>query len=122
MGDVARWHHPRYGEDVRVEHWTNAVESAGVVAANLTGTPTVHDGVPYVWSDQLGGKLQVFGRMRPQDELRVVEGHLDGHFVALSGGDGVLQAAVGFGMVRALLPFRKLLAAGATWESALAGA
>lgn len=122
VGDVARWHHPRYGEDVRVEHWTNAVESAGVAAANLTGTPTVHDGVPYVWSDQLGGKLQVFGRMRPQDDLRVVEGDLGGDFVAVSGGDGKLQAAVGFGMVRPLLRFRKLLAAGANWEAVLAGA
>lgn len=119
VGDVARWHHPRYGEDVRVEHWTNAVESATVVAANLTGTPTVHDGVPYVWTDQLGGKLQLFGRMRPQDELRVVEGDLDSEFVAVSGGDGMLQAAVGFGMVRPLLRFRKLLAAGTTWEEAL---
>jgi NADPH-dependent 2,4-dienoyl-CoA reductase/sulfur reductase-like enzyme len=122
VGDVARWRHPRAGEDVRVEHWTNAVETAGVVAANLTGTPTVHDAVPYVWSDQLGARLQVFGRVRPGDELRVVVGDLDGSFVALTGGDGQLRSVVGFGAVKALLPFRKLLLAGAGWDEALAAA
>jgi NADPH-dependent 2,4-dienoyl-CoA reductase/sulfur reductase-like enzyme len=122
VGDLARWHHPRYGEDVRIEHWTNAVETARVVAASLTGTPTVHDSVPYVWSDQLGARLQVYGRVRPQDEVRVVHGDLDGSFVALTGGEGRLQAAVGFGATRALLPFRALLVAGAGWEEALAAA
>jgi NADPH-dependent 2,4-dienoyl-CoA reductase/sulfur reductase-like enzyme len=122
VGDVARWRHPRAGEDVRVEHWTNAVETAGVVAANLTGTPTVHDAVPYVWSDQLGARLQVFGRVRPGDELRVVVGDLDGSFVALTGGDGQLRSVVGFGAVKALLPFRALLVAGAGWDEALAAA
>ncbi|MGY1743478.1 MULTISPECIES: NAD(P)/FAD-dependent oxidoreductase [unclassified Blastococcus] len=121
VGDVARWRAPRYDEELRVEHWTNAVETAGVVAANLTGTPTVHDPVPYVWTDQLGGKLQVFGRVRPQDELRVVHGDLDGSFVAVTGGGGRLQAVVGFSAVAKLLPYRKLLLAGATWDEALAG-
>ncbi|SFP49111.1 Reductase C-terminal [Geodermatophilus dictyosporus] len=122
VGDVARWRHPRVGEDVRVEHWTNAVETAGVVAANLTGTPTAHDAVPYVWSDQLGARLQVFGRVRPGDELRVVVGDLDGSFVAITGSEGRLRAAVGFGALKALLPFRKLLVAGAGWDEALAAA
>jgi NADPH-dependent 2,4-dienoyl-CoA reductase/sulfur reductase-like enzyme len=120
VGDVARWRNPRYDEDVRVEHWTNAAETAGVVAANLTGTPTRHEAVPYVWTEQLGGRLQVFGRVRPQDELRVVHGDLDGAFVAVTGGEGRLQAAVGFGMVKQLLAYRKLLSAGVSWDEALA--
>jgi 3-phenylpropionate/trans-cinnamate dioxygenase ferredoxin reductase subunit len=120
VGDVARWHHPRYDTDTRVEHWTNAVETASVVAKNLTGEPAVHDAVPYVWSDQLGGRLQVFGRVRPQDEVRVLQGDPDGSFVAVSGGDGLLQAAVGFGAVRGLRPYARLLEAGAGWDEALA--
>jgi 3-phenylpropionate/trans-cinnamate dioxygenase ferredoxin reductase subunit len=122
VGDVARWHHPRYGEDIRVEHWTNAVETAGVVARNLTGTPTVHDAVPYVWTEQLGGRLQVFGRVRPQDDVRVTDGDLDANFVAVTGADGLLQAVIGLGMARPLMQFRQLLAAGATWDEALAQA
>jgi NADPH-dependent 2,4-dienoyl-CoA reductase/sulfur reductase-like enzyme len=122
VGDVARWSHPRYGEDIRVEHWSNAVESAGVVAAGLTSTPAVHDSVPYVWSDQLGSRLQVYGRVRPQDEVRVVHGDLNGSFVALTGAEGRLQAAVGLGATRQVLPFRKLLLAGAGWDEAVAAA
>lgn len=120
VGDVARWHHPRYGEDIRVEHWTNAVETAAVVSANLSGTPTVHDPVPYVWTEQLGGRLQIFGRVRPQDELRVVDGELHADFLAVTGGNGFLQAAVGFGKIQPLMQFRQLLNAGATWDEALA--
>jgi NADPH-dependent 2,4-dienoyl-CoA reductase/sulfur reductase-like enzyme len=122
VGDVARWSHPRYGEDIRVEHWSNAVESAGVVAAGLTGTPAVHDSVPYVWSDQLGSRLQVYGRVRPQDEVRVVHGDLDGAFVALAGGKDRLHGVVGLGATRQALPYRKLLVGGAGWDEALAAA
>jgi 3-phenylpropionate/trans-cinnamate dioxygenase ferredoxin reductase subunit len=120
VGDVARWHSPRYGEDVRVEHWTNAVETATVAAANLTGTRTVHDALPYVWTEQLGGRVQVFGRVRPQDEVRVVHGSLDDDFVAVTGGDGLLRAAVGLGAPRPLMHYRRLLVAGAGWDEALA--
>jgi NADPH-dependent 2,4-dienoyl-CoA reductase/sulfur reductase-like enzyme len=116
VGDVARWHHPRYGVDIRVEHWTNAVDSASVVAANLTGTPTVHDALPYVWTEQLGGRLQVWGRVRPQDELRVVHGGLDGDFVAATGGDGLAQSVIGFRAVPVAMRYRKLLEAGTSWD------
>jgi 3-phenylpropionate/trans-cinnamate dioxygenase ferredoxin reductase subunit len=122
VGDVARWRHPRYQEDIRVEHWTNAVDSAAVVAANLTGTPTVHDGVPYVWTEQFGGRVQIYGRVRPQDELRVVHGDLDGEFVAVTGAGGRLESVVGFGALRTLARYRKLLLAGAGWDEALAAA
>jgi 3-phenylpropionate/trans-cinnamate dioxygenase ferredoxin reductase subunit len=122
VGDVARWRHPRYGEDVRVEHWTNAIETANVVAADLAGTPTVHDAVPYVWTEQLDGRLQVFGQVRPQDEVRVVHGDLEGAFVAITGGEGQLRGVVGLGAVKQLLPFRKLLVAGAGWDEALGAA
>ncbi len=120
VGDVARWRHPRYGEDVRVEHWTNAVETAAVVAANLTGEPTVHEALPYVWTDQLGARLQVFGQVRPQDELRVVFGDPHGSSVAVTGGDGLLRSVIGFGAIKQWMPYRKLLLAGAGWDEALA--
>ena len=34
-GDVARWHHPVYGESIRLEHWTNAVEMGEAAARRL---------------------------------------------------------------------------------------
>ncbi|HEY6795841.1 MAG TPA: FAD-dependent oxidoreductase, partial [Kineosporiaceae bacterium] len=121
VGDVARWWHPRYGENIRVEHWSNAIDTAAVAAANITGTRTVHDALPYVWSEQLDGRLQIFGRVQTGDDVRVVHGDLEGDFVAVTGSASRPGAAVGIGAVRPLVRVRKLLAAGAGWEEVLAG-
>ncbi len=115
VGDAVRWRHPRYAEELRVEHWTNAVETAEVVAENLTGGGATHGALPYVWTEQLGARLQIFGRQHPQDELRVVYGGLDGAFVAVTGGQGRLHSVIGMGALKQLLPYRKLLVDGAPW-------
>jgi 3-phenylpropionate/trans-cinnamate dioxygenase ferredoxin reductase subunit len=122
-GDVARWNSARLGGPVRVEHWTNAVEHGPVVAKNITGTPTVYDAVPYVWSDQLGARLQIFGRVGPDDEVRFVHGGPDEpSFVAVTGDGTRLHAVVGYGAMKQLLPFRKLLLDGADWAAATGAA
>jgi NADPH-dependent 2,4-dienoyl-CoA reductase/sulfur reductase-like enzyme len=119
-GDVARWHHPRYAEPVRMEHWTSAIEHAGVVAAGICGPSRAHDSLPYVWSDQLGGRLQIFGRVRPEDDACYVLGEASSDaFVAITGSEDRLNAVVGFAAVRELLPYRKLLLDGAPLSAAL---
>jgi NADPH-dependent 2,4-dienoyl-CoA reductase/sulfur reductase-like enzyme len=119
-GDVARWYHPRYAEPVRMEHWTSAIEHAGVVAANLCGQGRTHDSLPYVWSDQLGGRLQIFGRVQPDDDVHYVLGDESSDaFVAITGRADRLNAVVGFAAVRELLPYRKLLLDGAPLSAAL---
>ncbi len=119
-GDVARWHHPRYAEPVRMEHWTSAVEHASVVAANLCGQGRTHDSLPYVWSDQLAGRLQIFGRVQPDDDVHYVLGDESADaFVAITGRADRLNAVVGFAAVRELLPYRKLLLDGAPLSAAL---
>lgn len=119
-GDVTRWRHPRTDTLTRVEHWTNAVEQAPVVAANVLGAAQEYAGLPYVWSDQLGTRLQVVGRVEPGDEVRfVVGGPADERFLAVTGDGEHLHAVVGVGATRELLPYRKLLAAGATWADAV---
>jgi NADPH-dependent 2,4-dienoyl-CoA reductase/sulfur reductase-like enzyme len=119
-GDVARWRHPRYAEPVRMEHWTSAIEHAGVVAANLCGQGRTHDSLPYVWSDQLGGRLQIFGRVQPDDDVHYVLGDESSDaFVTITGRADRLNAVVGFAAVRELLPYRKLLLDGAPLSTAL---
>lgn len=123
-GDVARWPHPRYGE-LRVEHWTNAVEQAGAaVAALLDGDAAPPFApVPWVWSDQYDAKLFVAGRPRAGDALRVVEGSLaERRFVALFGRDGRLTGAAAIGPARRFLPWRRALAEELGFEEALARA
>ncbi|MBF4162726.1 NAD(P)/FAD-dependent oxidoreductase [Nocardioides sp. CBS4Y-1] len=81
-GDIARWPHPLYGTDLRIEHWTNANEHAGVIAATLTGTPPPRPQVPYVWSDQYGHRIQIVGR--PADgTVALLHGDVESGLVAV---------------------------------------
>ncbi|MFI9534359.1 NAD(P)/FAD-dependent oxidoreductase [Nocardia fusca] len=63
IGDVARWHNPRYDRTVRVEHWTNAREHAAIAAHNIVhpDTPRHAMAVPFVWSDQHSVHIQHVG-------------------------------------------------------------
>jgi len=123
-GDVARWHNPLFGEDMRVEHWSNAVEQGSYVAERLAGTDLGAEPfapVPFFWSDQYDVKIQFAGRMRPDDELRVVAGSLaERKFTALYGRAGRLTAVLAFSRPRDLAKYRRLIAAGTQFESALA--
>ena len=125
VGDVARWPSARYRGPLRLEHWTNAGEAALAVAAAITGAsgpsgasgpPAPFDPLPYVWSDQLGVRVQVFGQVGPRDEVVYVEGGPDtAEFVAAAGRDGALHAVVAVGARRAALRWELALRSGAGW-------
>lgn len=122
-GDVARWHNPVYGEAMRVEHWTNAVEQAGHAAETLLAgegaKPYAH--VPYVWTDQYEMRLQMAGHPRPGDTARIVEGTLEeGRFVALLGRAGKLVAALGFQRARQVNAWRRRMREGISFDEAVA--
>ena len=73
LGDLASWHNPRFGQRMRVEHWTNTVEQSTVVARNIINAfagnePVAYSGVPYFWSDQYGHRLQLVG-LASRDEV-----------------------------------------------------
>jgi len=123
-GDVARWHNPLFGEDMRVEHWSNAVEQGSYVAERLAGTDLGAEPfapVPFFWSDQYDVKIQFAGRMSPDDELRVVAGSLaERKFTALYGRAGRLTGVLALNRPRDLARYRRLIAASTPFESALA--
>ena len=105
-GDCARWVNPLFGdgpdspgEEMRVEHWTNAAEQGAAAARNLLAVaagnaPTPYAAVPFFWSDQFDSRIQFLGRVHGDDEVQIVHG-LDGDtgevadkFVALYGHAG----------------------------------
>ena len=62
-GDVGSWHNSLFGEDMRVEHWTNAVEQGVHAAGPLLGDRQDYfASVPYFWTDQFDAKLRFVGR------------------------------------------------------------
>lgn len=125
VGDVARWYHPGHGEHVRVEHWTNAVEQAAVVAHNVVhpDDPRAHRPVEYVWSDQYDWRIQIVGR--PATATRHQRfGDLDGaqaRGAAIYTDDGgLLRGAVAVNWPKAMVACRRLIGAAATFEDAVA--
>ena len=125
-GDCARWPNGAFAdhEEMRVEHWTNAAEQGAAAARNLLamaagGEPEPFVSVPFFWSDQFESRIQFVGRAHGDDEVHVFAGSLDGAFAALFGHQGRLRGALGVSMPKMVMPFRVLLAAGATWEQAL---
>ena len=74
-GDVASWFNPLLRRQLRVEHWTNAIEQGGYAARRLLGThpPTGFASLPYFWSDQGDLKLQMLGSSEGHDEAVVLE-------------------------------------------------
>jgi len=63
-------YHPslRYDMRVRLESVDNAFEQAKAAALNLLGRPTVHDRVPWFWSDQFDNKLLIVGLSQGHDQ------------------------------------------------------
>jgi NADPH-dependent 2,4-dienoyl-CoA reductase/sulfur reductase-like enzyme len=125
-GDVARWYNPLFGESMRTEHWTNAVEQSNAAAERLLkGADAVEPfaPVPFVWSDQYDRKIQSVGRFGPEDEVRIVHGSLEERrFVALHGRAGRLVGAVAMNRVRQLMAYRRKIREGIGLDEAVAEA
>jgi NADPH-dependent 2,4-dienoyl-CoA reductase/sulfur reductase-like enzyme len=120
VGDIARFPNALYGEEMRIEHWTNAVETATHAAASLFGSTQVFAPVPYFWSDQYGKKIQFLGRATRFDEVRIVEGSVDeGSWLALYRRGDRFIGALGVSRIRSLMKLRPLLARGASWNEAV---
>jgi len=115
-GDVARWHHERFGTSMRVEHWTNATEQAAhAVKALLHGADAAgpFTPVPYFWSDQHGTKFQFVGSSAPGDDVDVAEGAIeDGKFVAAYRRDGRTVGALCVNWPARTIPWTNAIAEG----------
>jgi 3-phenylpropionate/trans-cinnamate dioxygenase ferredoxin reductase component len=68
-GDCAAHPNLHYGRRLRLESVDNAYEQGASAAHNLLGKPTVHDRVPWFWSDQYDLKLIIVGLSQDHDEV-----------------------------------------------------
>ena len=60
-GDCTRHPSIHYGARVRLESVDNAFEQGTSAALNMLGLTTVHDKVPWFWSDQFDLKMVIVG-------------------------------------------------------------
>lgn len=67
-GDCARHPSPHYGLRVLLESVDNAFEQAQSAALNMYGIATVHDKVPWFWSDQYDLKMIIVGLSQGYDQ------------------------------------------------------
>jgi 3-phenylpropionate/trans-cinnamate dioxygenase ferredoxin reductase component len=70
-GDCANHPSPHYGRRVRLESVDHAFEQGTSAALNMLGIPTVHDKVPWFWSDQFDLKMVIVGLSTGYDDLVV---------------------------------------------------
>ena len=125
-GDVARWPHPLFGEEMRIEHWTHAIEMGEAAARRLLATPEAAEPfapVPYVWTDQYDRKLQMAGHIRPDDLMEIVQGSLEERrFVAIFGREGRLTGALAMNRPAAVIRLKQRIARGDAFADVVAGA
>ncbi len=134
-GDVLRWPNPLFGEEMRVEHWTNAAEQGAAAAKNLLaaagrseGAPEPYAPVPFFWSDQFDIRVQFLGRAHDDDGVEVVLGSTepdeDGavKFLALYRTGDRVHGALGVNAPRWVMKMRGTLLEQASWDDALAHA
>ena len=125
-GDVARWPHPLFGEEMRIEHWTHAIEMGEAAARRLLATPEAAEPfapVPYVWTDQYDRKLQMAGHIRPDDLMEIIQGSLEERrFVAIFGREGRLTGALAMNRPAAVIRLKQRIARGDAFADVVAGA
>ena len=81
-GDVANASHPFFGQRIRVEHWSNALNQGPAAARAMLGQPVSYDRIPYFFSDQYDVGMEYSGYAPQWDEV-VLRGDRDtGEFVA----------------------------------------
>jgi 3-phenylpropionate/trans-cinnamate dioxygenase ferredoxin reductase subunit len=112
-GDIARWHHPRLGRHIRVEHRANASEQGRLVAVNIMGADEAYAPIPSFWTDHFDVKVQLMGVIPEGAHGTLVEGEPDGNTFAITFDDpesGAPVGVVGWNAMRQLMRYRKQIA------------
>jgi 3-phenylpropionate/trans-cinnamate dioxygenase ferredoxin reductase component len=93
-GDVARAWHPFFGERIRVEHWSNALNQGLAAARAMLGEPVSYDRIPYFFSDQYAVGMEYSGHAPKWDEVAFRGDRNEGEFIAFWLRDGRIIAGM----------------------------
>jgi NADPH-dependent 2,4-dienoyl-CoA reductase/sulfur reductase-like enzyme len=107
-GDCARWHNPRYGRSMRIEHWDTACRHGEAAAANALSIDTPFAPLPFFWSEQHGVVLRWAGHAPAWDAVEL-DGDGAEEWVARYLRDGELVAVCAAGRPRDFAAARREL-------------
>lgn len=71
IGDAANAWNVTLEDRLRVEHWDNAIRQGRAVADVLLGRDTVHDWLPYFFTDQFEFSMEYVGRPGAKDTVEI---------------------------------------------------
>jgi 3-phenylpropionate/trans-cinnamate dioxygenase ferredoxin reductase subunit len=96
VGDVANSYNPFYGENLRTEHWANALHGAPVAARAMLGQRVAYDALPYFFTDQYDLGMEFSGWIgRAGYDRLVTRGDVEGQaFHAFWLADGQVVAGM----------------------------
>jgi NADPH-dependent 2,4-dienoyl-CoA reductase/sulfur reductase-like enzyme len=120
VGDCASFPSARYGERMLIHHWDNAVQGPRTAAANLLGGDVAYDPVPYFWSEQFGRFVQYAGHHDGADVMLVRGDPSSPAWSVVWLREGRLVAVLAVGRPRDMAQARKLIAASAELDPAMA--
>jgi 3-phenylpropionate/trans-cinnamate dioxygenase ferredoxin reductase subunit len=110
-GDCTNHPNIHYGRRLRLESVDNAFEQAATAAQNLLGNPTVHDKVPWFWSDQYDLKMIIVGLCQGHDTVVMRGSPASRSFSACYLRDGEFVAIDSVNSPKDQMAARKLIAA-----------
>jgi 3-phenylpropionate/trans-cinnamate dioxygenase ferredoxin reductase subunit len=93
-GDVANAWHPSYQQQVRVEHWANALHQGPAAARAMLGQQVSYDRVPYFFSDQYDVGMEYSGYAPQWDGVVFRGDRAGGEFIAFWLRDGRVAAGM----------------------------
>ena len=94
IGDIAQAFNTRLRQQLRVQHWDNAIRQGKLAAATLTGGQEDYDWLPYFFTDQFGLGMEFVGHRKP-DDPEVLRGSVeDGEFILFWLHGGRVSAAM----------------------------
>jgi 3-phenylpropionate/trans-cinnamate dioxygenase ferredoxin reductase subunit len=91
---VANAWHPTLQRNVRLEHWSSALNQGPVAARNMLGRPTPYVKIPYFYSDQYDIGMEHSGLATEWDRLVFRGDPKSREFIAFWLKDGRLLAGV----------------------------
>lgn len=114
-GDLARHPNPKFGRDIRVEHWQNAQLQAAKAVEGMLGDGDVapYDDIPWVWTEQYENHWEIVGL--PAPSMKVIRrGTLGaaGGALWIFSQDGLVWGAVAVNRRRELRLVRRALKRG----------